>query len=421
MITLGYEVKNIEFGLFTGPSKLINNLKWIAYVGSFSFPWGEPGSRRVSGICRSIADNQYQVNVCCGQTDPIKLTNLNEGERLGSIKYIGLKESTKCYKTINKKLKQFIFYSGLNTVKWLDNQRNKPACVISYGAGLSQIVRLQTWCRKNRIPFIVDVVEWYHPKQLIGGLLGPLHLSSEILLRYFYPKSQGIIAISSFLEKYYSNKKCDVIRIPPTIDIESFEKDKKYHLNQTNRKLHLIYAGTPGKKDKIDIIINAISKIDPTGKRVKLEIVGPTSNQVKSLIGKNTLPPFVLLTGRVEQNVLPKIINKADFTILVREQLKYTKAGFPTKVVESLANSVPVITNLTSDLNLYIIDKKNGIICDNYSTSSVVYALKNALNLSDGKIMEMRKCARETANTYFDFRNYNDTLNCFLNRIIING
>ena len=39
-------------------------------------------------------------------------------------------------------------------------------------------------------------------------------------------------------------------------------------------------------------------------------------------------------------------------------------AGFPTKVVESLALGTPVITNLTSDLGFCVFDGRNGVILD---------------------------------------------------------
>ena len=36
---------------------------WVAVVGPFLFPWGQPGSRRVCGIARSLADAGYRVIV----------------------------------------------------------------------------------------------------------------------------------------------------------------------------------------------------------------------------------------------------------------------------------------------------------------------------------------------------------------------
>src|SRR5579885_3124073 len=36
---------------------------WVAYIVPFSYPWGQAGSRRVDGICRSIAATGRDVLV----------------------------------------------------------------------------------------------------------------------------------------------------------------------------------------------------------------------------------------------------------------------------------------------------------------------------------------------------------------------
>ena len=86
------------------------------------------------------------------------------------------------------------------------------------------------------------------------------------------------------------------------------------------------------------------------------------------------------------------------------EKQRYAKAGFPTKFVESLATGTPVISNLTSDLNDYLIDKTNGIIVDSCDERSICIAIKRALALSYNEKVYMCQEARKTAINYFDYR-----------------
>ena len=61
-------------------------------------------------------------------------------------------------------------------------------------------------------------------------------------------------------------------------------------------------------------------------------------------------------------------MDNVQFDVLLRySDLRYTKAGFPTKVVESLASATPVITNITSDLEMYLKDGENSVISEGYT------------------------------------------------------
>ena len=72
---------------------------------------------------------------------------------------------------------------------------------------------------------------------------------------------------------------------------------------------------------------------------------------------------------------LPNLIAEADFTVLMRPNKRYTNAGFPTKLVESLASGVPVIANLTSDIGWAVRDGREGLKVDDYSAASLAATL----------------------------------------------
>jgi glycosyltransferase involved in cell wall biosynthesis len=316
--------------------------------------------------------------------------------------HIGLGELPQKQNSAVSKSFQILVNWGRKTVSWLDSQKIKPSWVIVYGGGAQYIYRLLPWCRKNHIPLIADVVEWYHPKQLYGGFFGPFYISSEIALRYLIPRCNGIIAISSYLEKYYFNRGCEVIRIPPTLDVNRVMLVSSKNERDTGEKLKLVYAGTPGKKDLLNNLIQAVYKIDQSGESINLKVIGPTLEQVLSLTDMEKIPDCVDVVGRVPQQEVFRIIQQADFSVLLREKEVFTQAGFPTKFVESLANGVPVIANLTSDLERYLIDGKNGLVCENYSSEALTNTLKRALLLTDTQKRDMRQLARQEAEHSFN-------------------
>lgn len=73
--------------------------------------------------------------------------------------------------------------------------------------------------------------------------------------------------------------------------------------------------------------------------------------------------------------------------MLIRdENLRYAKAGFPTKIVESLACGTPPLCNYSSDLELYLKDRQNSIIANGHTAKDVCEAVKNALCIVKEKI-----------------------------------
>jgi len=115
--------------------------------------------------------------------------------------------------------------------------------------------------------------------------------------------------------------------------------------------------------------------------------------------------------------VLPQFAPFVVAPVLLRPPARYAQAGFPTKVVESLALGTPVICNLTSDLGNYIHDGAEGIVCADYQPEDLVAALERALALSVEQRAAMRAAARARAEAAFDYRQYAAPLADFLARI----
>lgn len=384
---------------------------WIAYVGPFPYPWGQAGSRRVHGVARSIVDAGYDVVVASGSAEPPGVTRLLEGDAGGILSHIGLAELPQSHEGHVAKMKKVLLTWGRRTATWLEQQSEPPSHVIVYGGSAQYMHHVGGWCRRRDIPLIVDVVEWYNHRQLMGGLLGPVHISAKIALRFQYPRASGVIAISSLLEQRYANRGCSTLRIPPTLDVESSDTSQE---PQRDGKLHLAYCGTPGKKDLLANLIAGVEQVDPNGDHLTFHVVGPSRSDVETMLQRSDLPPAVNVVGRRQQQEVAQIVKNCDFTVLLREPLLFAQAGFPTKFCESLSAGTPVIANLTSDLGTHLRDGREGLVCADHSTESLVAALTRALTLDASQKAKMREAARSQALEAFDFRRYSSLLKRFL-------
>ena len=68
-----------------------------------------------------------------------------------------------------------------------------------------------------------------------------------------------------------------------------------------------------------------------------------------------------------------------------------------------MMNGCAMICNLTSDLEMYLIDEKNSIIVEECNSRAMTYALRRVLSLNRKQIDEIKKNANNTAKSYFDY------------------
>jgi glycosyltransferase involved in cell wall biosynthesis len=384
----------------------------IAYVGPVDFPHGGAAARRMLGNALSLKAAGYRVHIGSGQVpsqecetvfDYCGITVHSLGER-----------TAEAYPKIIKHLMYITM--GAKTKAWLETLSPKPDAVIIYSGYSPYFMKLQPWCKKNKIPLIFDAVEWYEASHQLLGRCSPYQLNIEYTMRHLSICSKNIISISSYLDRYYKDNGCNSIIIPPTLDVQAITPNLQ---TSKNNKLTIGYTGTPGKKDLFNNYLEAILTFDPEGKNINFVVAGVNKEDLlkyPAIIDRNLkdLPSSVTCLGIVNQDVAINLIKSADFSVLLRPQQRYANAGFPTKVVESLTMGTPVITNLTSDLGKYINDFKEGIICNDHSVESLCIALKKATQLDKEQLTVMRKNARQQAEQSFDFWRYKDKISAFI-------
>lgn len=363
--------------------------KVIGYIGLFPFPYGQAASKRVLGNILLLQSLGYNVIVGHGG-DTEKEFN-KEGTH---IKYYGLGELFSGSKGIVR-LFNLIFRGGGNTINWLNSLSIKPDYLIVYGGYYGYSNKILKYCKKNNIKIIFDVVEWYEPAQMMGGKYGLFYNSFMLAFKYIYPQADAIISISTNLEDVF--KKNITVRIPPLVSTQI----QSPCLNKSdNGALSLIYAGNIGNKDSLFEIIQVVEKLSLTH-NIKLDIFGPSEAELKLKYNVQSFSEKIQIHGKVKQEDINSVISKADFTIFTRPDTHCNRYGFPSKFVESLSLGVPVVTNLTSDIGLYLKDEYNGFIVDNCSKEAIEACVQKMLRLSVEQKNEMKRNAIKVAEDSF--------------------
>lgn len=381
-------------------------MKKAIIITENNYPEGDAGAVRQHAFAKMLSEMDYDVLVI-GYGKPTK----GNVEIYDGIKYISFRENSnnKAFRICNRmmfgnKFYKYIIknYLELDLLFVVDLMPN----------AFKKIIKLK---KKYNCTLIHDSVEWYSKEEFKFGKYDIAYKRKDFTNTKVINENWNVIAISTYLKKHFQKLANKTIRIPVIMDIKKIDFRIKV---KSNDKIVFSYAGGPGKKDFLREIINGFALLNSNElKKIEINIIGVNKQQLINLCevdekAIDALGTCLKIHGRVERSKAVDYIKNSDYSLLIRdENLRYAKAGFPTKIVESLACGTPPLCNYSSDLELYLEDKKNSIIANGHTSRDVYEAVKKALlitNENDRSLM--RENSRKLALSSFDYSVYKDIL-----------
>lgn len=370
----------------------------IIYIGGFELPDKNAAAHRVLSNAKLFRDNGKKVVfIGIDKTLPLKNDILEtyakvEGFDSYAIPYPKRKRDWLKYLTyINDYIKIYEEYDNVEMF-------------ILYNFQSIAMKKIMTFCKKKSIKCCADVTEWRSAKgeNIVYRLLKDL--DTWYRMKILHKKFDGLIVISRYLKKYYENY-VNICYLPPLVDLSDNKWINNYEKSLS--RLNIVYAGSPQRKDRVDIVVNAIHLVK---RDYHLDIIGITSDEFLKLYPeyKNIIDDNIEFHGRVPHLQAIEYVKKANYSCFFRKYDRVSKAGFPTKFVESITCGTPIISNNTSDINEYIVDSKNGVILNNLDVNSIVEKIEEVPILMDVN----RKS--------FDYQKFSNEFNKFINKVLEN-
>lgn len=358
----------------------------IIYMGGFELPDKNAAAHRVIHNAKALRETGKKVvliGIAHGtayQTDVCDTKTIMHGFECYALPYPDSFIQWKDYLTqINRYLEIFQYYSDIGAVILYDFPSVALSRMIRYG-------------RKKGIRCYADITEWYSARG--RGLLYAVVKGCDTCyrMRILHKRMDGLIVISRYLQNYYKNMKT-IARIPPLTDIRESRWSNPYP--KSKDRLLLVYAGDPGRKDRIDILIDALQTVR---RPYRLDVIGITlegylkrAGRHRKLLDQN---PCICFHGRKTHPDTLEYVKKANYSCFFREADRVCMAGFPTKFVEAVSCGTPVLTNDTSDLAACCADGKNGYVLDGLDIQEI------------SRVIEQLPFIMETEAGYFDYRQY---------------
>lgn len=292
-----------------------------------------------------------------------------------------------------------------------------PDIIILYE--LNSIVveeRIRAYCEKHNIRLIIEVTEWMEVENRKEIATRGIVWQKDIQKRYIDKRCGNIIAISEFLYEHYRNQGCNVIRLPPLV-YDFADKDQVFR-DRDVVKLHqvrLVFAGTTDFKDYLEPILKAIRKMNDAEIKIIFDVVGPSPDAIESMLECSSPTQYgINCYGRLSHENTLSIVRKADFSVLMRENKRYAKAGVSTKFVEAMSLAVPSICTAVGGTDAFVTDGVDGVLIKDNSVHEVLDKLVQIVNMDSSKILQMKLNALNTAKQVFSEGQYYNVAKCFL-------
>lgn len=396
----------------------------IFYVGNFRFPDRDAGSHRVHGMGKALRGAGYEVVFLGAETiGRPQDAAAGDGYRFDNFSYYpaGNAGNSPMRRALRLWRTHLSGLSAMSRLKalWTDDS----VAFFAYQASSLLLAQLSQFCNRHRAVLVADVVEWYDRRHITWGRFGPFALDSELCMRYMHGQADGVVAISSYLESYYGRRGKPTLRVPPLVDIRADCWRRPSIGDGVRSALQLAFVGTAGEKDLLVNAIRGLALIGNDARNWELVMVGPDRAELARNLGVDAnllqrLNGTLRFVGFVSHAEGLAHLGQASFSMLLRPDLRFARAGFPTKLVESLAMGVPVICNLTSDIGLYVRDGQEGLVVKDCSPGAFAEGLRRASALSQDQRAVMRANARQRALVSFDYRNWVEPIGAFLRQVI---
>ncbi|EOW6803693.1 glycosyltransferase [Cronobacter muytjensii] len=320
----------------------------VFYTGMFRFPDIDAAGKRVQKIVNMLEMIDECENIIVGGWEQGSATEKSISDKTQHKSFSVL---DKKYKSKFRKLNNFLFM-GVKIIPWMITNKGRYSHIFIYNTPFlfSLVIFLLSKVLHKKV--ILDSTEWYESEHLVGGKYGAASLENWCRMFLAYPLFNNIIAISTYLENFYNKKRKNIIKIPPLSD-QYYEP----HLNdKCNSTLSFFYAGSPGKKDRLDNFVEDLLRSKTMGINLKFYIAGIDKTKFLELYPAYRAKDKVLderfvFLGRIPMTEVFTWYAKVNYCVFFRENKRYALAGFPSKYVEAISHGIPVITNAIGDIS----------------------------------------------------------------------
>lgn len=386
----------------------MNKENVILYVGGFELPDKNAAAHLVLNNAKIFSTLGYDV-IFCGINKELDFNKRDCSELVGEYKSFP--------RPYPKKIVEwFVDFVSINDYKKILDQNQSIKFVIAYNIHSIQMMKLMKYCKQKQIYFISNVTEWYENKFSVSPIKLVKFVDTLLVMKCLNKKADGIIANSSYIEKYYHNYVKDILVMPPLVDT----CDEKWRMYKyvSHEEIRFVYSGSPEMNDTKDRLYPVIKCFDELSDyNFNFSILGITKEQFLSQYPEmsdclDRMKKKIIFYGRVSHSKSIEKLFSSDFSIFIRDATRKNNAGFPTKFVEGFTSGDNIIANNISDIKKYFPRSDASILLSDSADESIFDALERSLKLNSSFLKEKRR--NGLVDNPFDYRRWIKKVGSFM-------
>jgi glycosyltransferase involved in cell wall biosynthesis len=374
----------------------------VIFGDLFTFPEGNAATNRVYTYAKGFIEHGVSTCVICFGNEYLEQNTGN----VEGIRYYHPFGQTKRNKSIiiRQWLKLQKYYKTIALIKRI-HSTNKIAAINIWTNSIEVHLFSFFLTLVTRSKLLIECSE--HPLRNFQGnklreIAGRLKLYIESHL------CSGILCISQYLVnlyKQYGIEEKKLLMVPSTVDLSRFPPC-------STKPVSFRYIGYFGsltiKRDSIDVLIKAFSKIAQKHEDVFLVLGGFCSDQEKEQIlqniTENKLELSVKLINYLTRHEIIKYMQHADVLVMMRSNDLEAQASYPSKLTEYLATSKPIISVNVGEITDFLKDGENAFIVEPNNPDQLACKLDYILNDYEN-LKRVGNAGRTLTETIFSYKN----------------
>lgn len=375
------------------------------------------GTQRVINIAKSLASGNIDVHLC--SLAHIKNNNIESIELLPHVNFFKSKKTDKSNS-----------FGLLGFIRCLDRiitQSNSTHAIYLYPTTFvfKDFIYLLYFKVLKRHRFFCDINEVRSTNVFVTtppqGLMPKIYYYLKNLITYLVfklselqiPLYDGIVVISTNLERYFAHLSKKIIRVPILCDTANIN-ETRYPIRYDGAIFKICFAGYINcVKEGFDIVFEALYHVNQI-RNVELYLYGTLSEndsqKINHLTNTFILHEKIFYMGNINPANLLNEFTKYHLLIIPRPLNPQTKYGFSTKLSEYLVSGVPVLVTDVSDNSIYIKDKYNGYIISPGSMKGLEDKILEIIDNHNAESSVISHNAMRTAVDMFDYKRFTNTL-----------
>lgn len=296
-------------------------------------------------------------------------------------------------------------------IRAFENEKPKPDVIFIAYPPISTASATAKWALKNRIPFIVDIIDPWPDvflkhsgtlKPFFNILMSPLRAKAKTA----FSNASAITAISkqyiNWSKKY--NKKAEKRFFYPAIDLKTVQTQLKDANKIDSGSFTIIYAGSLGYSYDIPTILKAAEIIEKKFKN-KIRFVIAGDGPQKDLVEEfQSLHKNLEYLGRIPKEEL--ITQYKNAHLGLTQHIKGATQSVTYKLFDLLSCGLPVLNSLESEMKEIIIENKVGKHNDPGNAEQLsqniefYYLNENELSLSSERAIRFTEKTGDSSKVY---------------------